>query len=247
MLEDLDAKGDFIERISVSFSRAIQGYSFPPRVTAEQLQEIMDKIKPVLEKITDEELKGTFYALDGIDSKAEDKLKSDGVMLANDDKFLLSAFAYRFWPVGRAIYVNDAKTFQVRINEKEHLEVISTDEGANLKTSYDRLAKAMPLVTDPELIFAKDPKFGYYAFNPANLGNSIEASVLMKIPKLMLPENIEKLEEVAKKSHLNFTDKGNGITELCSTRKIGVTEFESVMEFQNAIKEVITLEKCQYI
>ena len=247
MLEDLDAKGLHIDRIRLSFSRAIQGYPFAPKLTAEDFQEIMNKIQPALEKITDEELKGTFYALDGIDSTVEDKLKNDGVLPTNDDKLLNSANAYRFWPVGRAVYVNEAKTFQVNINEEEHLRVFTTDEGANLKPPYERLAKAMKLLTDPDLLFAKDSKLGYFAFNPANLGNSIEASVLIKIPKLMLPENIEKLEAVAKTNHLKFTDKGNGITELCSTRKIGVTEFESVMEFQNGIKEVITLEKCQYI
>ena len=247
LFEDLDAKGMFIERIRLTFCRAIQGYPFHPRETAEQLQEIMEKIQPVLEKITDEELKGTFYALDGIDSKDEEKLKNDGAIFTNDDKFLISANAYRFWPVGRGVYVNEAKTFQVRINEEEHLQVISTDEGANLKTPYDRLAKALSSLTDPDLLFAKDPKLGYFAFNPASLGNTIEASVLIKIPKLMLPENIEKLEAVAKGNHLKITDKGDGITELCNTRKIGLTEFESVMEFQNGIKEVITLEKCQNI
>ena len=247
LFEDLDAKGLFIDKTCLTFNRALKGYSFPPKVTAEQLQEIMEKIKAVLELINDEEMKGTFYALDGIDSTVESSLKNDGVMFTNEDKFLKSANAYRFWPVGRGVFVNQAKTFQVRINKEEHLEVISMDEGANLKICYERLMKAMGFLTNPDLIFAKDPKLGFLAFNPASLGNSIVASVLIKIPKLMQLENIEKLRAVARANHIKITDKGNGITELYSIQKIGVTEFESVMEFQNGIKEVITLEKCQYI
>ena len=245
--EDLDKTGLFIKSIRIICSRALEGYSFSPKLKVEEFQEIMNKIQPILENFNDEELKGTFYALDGIDPIVGKNLNNDGVMFTNDDKLLISANAYRFWPVGRGVFVNHAKTFQVRINVEEHLEVISMDEGANLKNCYQRLAKAMDLINSSNLAFAKDPKLGFLAFNPSSLGNSIQVSVLVKIPKLMQPKNIEKIEGIAGANHISILDNGNGITKLCSSQKIGVTEFQSVMEFQNGMKELLTMEKCQYM
>lgn len=248
LFEELDKTGLFIKRVRVTCSRALEGYSFSPKLSVEEFQEILNKIKPVLEKITDEELKGTFYAFDDIDPTVAATLKKDGAMFTKTDKFLLSANAYRCWPVGRAIYVNEARTFQVRINEEEHLQVISMEKGSNLKTCYQRLVKAMDLINESELKFAKDPRLGYFAFNPASLGNTIQASVLVRFPKLMQnPEVQEKMEAIAGANHISIADKERGNAELCSCQKIGVTEFESVMEFQKGVKELITLEKCQYL
>ena len=247
LFEDLDETGLFMKTICVSCCRSLDGYSFASKLNVEEFQEIMNKIQTVLENITDEELKGTFYALDGIDPTIAADLHKDGAMLTKDDKFLLSANAYRCWPAGRAIFVNEARTFQVRINEGEHLQVISIEKGSNLKTCYQRLAKAMDLINKSDLTFAKDPRLGFFAFNPANLGNSIQVSALVRIPKLMQPENQENMEGIAGGNHISITDKGNGDAEFCSTRKIGVTEFESVLEFQTGIKDLITMEKCQYL
>ncbi|CAO1377436.1 unnamed protein product [Diamesa hyperborea] len=197
LFEDLDETGLFIKRIRVTCRRALDGYSFASKLKVEEFQEIMNKIQPVLENITDNELKGTFYALDGIDPTIAAGLKKDGVMFTKDeDKFLLSANGYRCWPAGRAVFVNEARTFQVRINEEEHLQVISIEKGSNLKTCYQRLAKAMDIINQSDLTFAKDPRLGFFAFNPANLGNSIQVSALARLPKIMQPENQEKMEEL---------------------------------------------------
>jgi hypothetical protein len=45
---------------------------------------------------------------------------------------LKAANACRFWPTGRGIYHNDAKTFLVWCNEEDHLRIISMQMGGDL-------------------------------------------------------------------------------------------------------------------
>lgn len=54
-------------------------------------------------------------------------------------RFLQAANACRFWPTGRGIYHNDAKTFLVWVNEEDHLRIISMQMGGDLKQVFSRL------------------------------------------------------------------------------------------------------------
>ncbi|KAJ8884977.1 hypothetical protein PR048_011173 [Dryococelus australis] len=47
-------------------------------------------------------------------------------------KCIQAANACRFWPTGRGIYHNDAKTFLVWCNEEDHLRLISMQQGGDL-------------------------------------------------------------------------------------------------------------------
>ncbi|VDK51442.1 unnamed protein product [Anisakis simplex] len=47
-------------------------------------------------------------------------------------RFLQAANACRYWPTGRGIYHNNAKTFLVWVNEEDHLRIISMQNGGNV-------------------------------------------------------------------------------------------------------------------
>lgn len=80
--------------------------------------------------------KGKFYPVLGMDKALHQKLIDDHYLFKDEDRFLESARGLRFWPVGRAIFLNDDKTFIVWVNEEDHIRMISMQMGGDLGTDY---------------------------------------------------------------------------------------------------------------
>ena len=59
------------------------------------------------------------------------------------DRFLQTANACRYWPTGRGIFHNNAKTFLVWCGEEDHLRIISMQMGGNHKN--------LPFGSEPSL------------------------------------------------------------------------------------------------
>ncbi|XP_042913080.1 arginine kinase-like [Parasteatoda tepidariorum] len=85
------------------------------------------------------ELKGKYHPLTGMDKATQQQLIDDHFLFKEGDRFLQHANACRYWPTGRGIYHNDAKTFLVWCNEEDHLRIISMQKGGDLKTIFQRL------------------------------------------------------------------------------------------------------------
>lgn len=102
------------------------------------------------------DLAGKFYPLTNMPKDVQQRLIDDHFLFKEGDRFLevtygqycetlkaaavrwygctvfQAANANRFWPTGRGIFHNDAKTFLVWVNEEDHLRVISMQMGGNV-------------------------------------------------------------------------------------------------------------------
>nr|CAI5869617.1 unnamed protein product [Callosobruchus analis] len=193
------------------------------------------------------ELKGTFYPLTGMSKETQQKLIDDHFLFKEGDRFLQAANACRFWPTGRGIYHNDAKTFLVWCNEEDHLRIISMQMGGDLGTVYRRLVTAVNDI-EKRLPFSHHDRLGFLTFCPTNLGTTVRASVHIKVPKLAA--NKAKLEEIAGKYNLQVrgtrgehTEAEGGIYDISNKRRMGLTEFDAVKEMYDGIQELIKIEK----
>lgn len=157
-----------------------------------------EKVSSTLKSL-DGELKGTYYPLTGMDKATQQQLIDDHFLFKEGDRFLQAANACRYWPSGRGIYHNDAKTFLVWCNEEDHLRIISMQKGGDLKQVFGRLVSAVKAI-EAKLPFSRDDRLGYLTFCPTNLGTTIRASVHIALPKLAADR--AKLEEVASKYSL---------------------------------------------
>ena len=205
-----------------------------------------EKVSSILNSL-DGELKGKYYPLAGMDKATQQQLIDDHFLFKEGDRFLQAANACRFWPSGRGIYHNDAKTFLVWINEEDHLRIISMQKGADLKQVYERLIKAVNAI-EAKLPFSRSERFGYLTFCPTNLGTTIRASVHIALPKLAA--NKAKLDEIAAKYELQVrgtrgehTESEGGVYDISNKRRLGITEEQAVLTMYNGIKELIELEK----
>ena len=156
------------------------------------------------------ELKGTYFSLQGMSKEIKKQLIADHFLFKEDDRysppntkcyfikinncywcwfnqptcrFLKSANACHFWPHGRGIYHNIAKTFLIWVNEEDHLRIISMQKGGNVGEVLQRLNNAVEIL-EQRLVFARDGRLGWLTFCPSNLGTTIRASVHIKLPKI---------------------------------------------------------------
>ncbi|XP_022663063.1 arginine kinase-like isoform X1 [Varroa jacobsoni] len=244
--ENVDPDGKFVISTRVRCGRSLQGYPFNPCLTEAQYREMEQIVSKTLKGLTGE-LKGTYYPLTGMSKATQQQLIDDHFLFKEGDRFLQAANACRFWPTGRGIYHNDAKTFLVWVNEEDHLRIISMQQGGDLKEVFTRLVNGIKEI-ERHIPFSRDSRLGYLTFCPTNLGTTIRASVHIKLPKLAA--NKARLEQVAAKYNLQVrgtrgehTESEGGVYDISNKRRMGLTEYQAVKEMQDGILELIKLEK----
>nr|AEI30101.1 arginine kinase [Phytomonas sp. CAP-2011] len=243
---DLDPEGKYIVSTRVRCGRSIVGFPFNPLLTESQYREMEGMVKETLEHL-EGELKGSYHPLLGMSKETQQQLIDDHFLFKEGDRFLQAAHACEHWPVGRGIFHNDKKTFLVWVNEEDHLRIISMQKGGNLKEIFGRLKTAVDTI-EKKIPFSRDDRLGFLTFCPTNLGTTIRASVLIKLPHLCADR--AKLEEVAQRYSLQVrgtsgehSESKDGSYDISNKRRLGLTEHDAVLEMQKGVLELIRLEK----
>ncbi|TPP63960.1 Arginine kinase [Fasciola gigantica] len=243
---DLDPNGQFIVSTRVRVGRSVENYLFPTIIgTADRLS-LESKISLALKSLTGEHA-GTYHPLSNMPEETRNQLVLDHFLFKNDDPVLRDAGGYRDWPVGRGIFHNKNKTFLVWVCEEDHIRIISMQQGGDLAAVYRRLIKGIQMI-ETKLNFAHSDKFGYLTCCPSNLGTTMRASVLLKIPKLSAQK--AKMDEVCAKYRLQarglhgeHTESPDGTYDISNKRRLGLTELTAAQEMAEGVAQMIQLEK----
>ncbi|OTF74272.1 Group 20 mite allergen-like protein (Arginine kinase-like) [Euroglyphus maynei] len=245
---DLDPENKFIVSTRIRCGRSVKNYPFNPCLKEKQYKELEQKISTVLAKGNDEELKGTYLPLVTMSKEEQRRLIDQHYLFKEGDRFLQTANACRFWPKGRGIFLNKARTFMVWINEEDHIRIISMQEGGNVGQVFGRLIRAIRMMESSGLEFVRDQRLGYLTFCPTNLGTTIRASVMIRLPKLSSQKQL--FESTANKFNLQIrgskgehTDSDEGMYDISNRRRLGLTEYDAVMEMQRGVQQLIEMEK----
>ncbi|KAF5289659.1 hypothetical protein FQR65_LT11776 [Abscondita terminalis] len=247
-LINLDPAGQFVVSTRVRCGRSLNGYPFNPCLTENQYIE-MEKIVSTALKGLKGELEGKYYPLTGMNKTDQQQLIDDHFLFKEGDRFLQTANACRFWPTGRGIFHNNAKTFLVWCNEEDHLRIISMQPGGDLGEIYRRLVSGVQEI-EKSMKFTRSERLGYLTFCPTNLGTTIRASVHIKVPELA--KDYENLEQTALKynlqvrgTHGEHSESVGGVYDISNKRRMGLTEYQAVKEMQDGILEIIKLESAK--
>lgn len=168
---NVDPENAFVVSTRVRCGRSLEGYAFNPCLTEANYKEMEDKVSSTLVGL-DGELKGKYHPLIGMDKATQQQLIDDHFLFKEGDRFLQTANACRYWPTGRGIYHNDAKTFLVWCNEEDHLRIISMQMGGDLGQVYRRLVTAVNDI-EKRIPFSHHDRLGFLTFCPTNLGKSL--------------------------------------------------------------------------
>jgi len=235
----------------VRVGRSYLGLAFPPCIKDEDRAKIEANAEGAF-KTLDGDLAGAYHPL-GKMTPDEQKQHTEDHFLFNDhDRFLRSAGGYKDWPNNRGIFFNTAKNFLVWVNEEDHLRLISMQMGGDLKAVYLRLISAIEgfekFNTANGHQFAERDGLGFLTFCPSNLGTGLRASVHIRVPKLAKDEAVLKAE-CAKYNlqprgiHGEHTESVGGVYDISNKRRLGLTEYEAIMEMKTGIEKIIELEK----
>uniref|UniRef100_A0A0N5AFF9 arginine kinase n=1 Tax=Syphacia muris TaxID=451379 RepID=A0A0N5AFF9_9BILA len=238
----LDPDGKFISSTRIRCCRTIAGYPFNPLLTQDDYIIMQEKVLKALKSIEDEELKGTYYKLEKIPKDERASLIDDGLLFKDDDKFVKQAEGYKFWPKGRGTYFNKDKTFSIWVNEKDHLKIISMEQGSNVQQVFDRLARGIKEV-NKNMSFTRDKRLGWLTFSPANLGSSIRASVHIYLPKVSARKDFQEICDKLNLEIREIPGSKGGVYDISNKIKLGITEYDAVKQMYDGVKELIRLEK----
>ncbi|KAJ1373681.1 hypothetical protein KIN20_036152 [Parelaphostrongylus tenuis] len=242
-LVDLDPEGKFINSTRIRCGRSLAGYPFNPCLTEANYLEMEGKVKKIFETITDPELQGTYYPLDGMTKEVQNQLIKDHFLFKEGDRFLQAANACRYWPKGRGIFHNKNKTFLVWVNEEDHLRIISMQEGGKV---LERLIKGVKTIQS-QAPFSRDDRLGWLTFCPSNLGTTVRASVHIRLPKISAKPDFKKICDGLKLQirgiHGEHSDSEGGVYDISNKARLGLTEFEAVKQMYDGVKHLIELEK----
>lgn len=245
-LQPLDPEGKYIVSTRVRCARSLEGFPLMAKMTEEQYRESMSQVETVLENL-EGELKGQFCPLQSMAKSVQDVLVQEHFLFEPNDRFLQAARASRFWPQGRAIYYSEEKNFLVWVNEEDHLRLISMQPGGDIGMVYQRLITGVETISE-NLKFVRHTRLGYLTFCPSNLGTTIRASVLIKLP--LLGADCTKLSETATKFNLQVRGSSGENTEamdylydISNKRRLGLSEFDAVKEMTMGVEELIRLEQ----
>ncbi|XP_017028292.1 arginine kinase 1 [Drosophila kikkawai] len=243
--ENLDPDNKFIQSTRVRCGRSIEKFPFNPCLTEPEYLKLQDMISCALMSLCGEH-QGKFYPLDGMDPAVQKQLIEDHFLFKEGDRFLAAAGASRFWPKGRGIFHNEAKTFLVWCNEEDHMRIIAMEKGGDLGRVYDRMISGVEELAK-ELKFSRDERLGNLTFCPTNLGTSIRASVHIKLPNLTKkPEELQKLADKynlqVRGTHGEHSEAKGGVHDISNKRRLGLTEHETIREMHDGIRALIEAE-----
>jgi protein-arginine kinase len=245
-LPDLDPEGKYINSTRIRCGRSLQGYPFNPCLTEANYLEMEKKVKAVFDSLTDPDLKGKYYPLDGMSKEVQNQLIADHFLFKEGDRFLQAANACRYWPKGRGIFHNDKKTFLVWCNEEDHLRIISMQPGGNGGQVLERLIKGANAIAE-KVPFSRDERLGWLTFCPSNLGTTVRASVHVKLPKVSARPDFKKICDEMKLQirgiHGEHSESAGGVYDISNKARLGLSEYQAVRQMYDGVKKLIEMEK----
>lgn len=237
-----------VKSTRIRVGRNVDGFGLSPGILREHRTEFETLMKSAFSKL-EGDLAGTYYPLTGMDEATRQQLVDDHFLFVTGDKNLQASGMERDWPEGRGIFHNKDKTFLVWVNEEDQLRIISMEQGSNVKSVFERLARGIDAVeksiSEAGKKFMFDEKYGYIHSCPTNLGTGMRASVHVTLPgwnKKGLTSLKARCEELAVQPRGTRGESGgqtDDTFDISNKHRLGYTEVELVQNMINAVNTLV--------
>ena len=175
--------GDPVVSTRVRIARSVEGFPFNSKMTIDDYLTLEQTAMTAFSSLTGS-LAGTYLSLASLSDTERQDLIEQHLLFGPCDRFLEAAGGCKFWPAGRGIFLNRARTFVVWVGEEDHLRVISLQSGGDLGAVYGRLVEGASALEEGGLVWARSPTLGFLTFCPSNLGTALRASVHVKLKRV---------------------------------------------------------------
>lgn len=215
-----------------------------PNGTGETRKAVLDMVRKCVATFPPE-LAGTVYAHADMTPAEEKQLIDDHILFKGRDARQAASGYHLFWPEGRGVFCNEDKTFNMWINEGDHLRIMCLFKGGDIKGVLRKLGKgigameaAITEVTGNPSPIAIHPILGVVTCCPTNLGTGCRASVMMELPRLLKKLGLHGIDEVCARNHCQArgsTGEFSEVTESASCDisnryRLGYSEAELIAQ-----------------
>ncbi len=226
-----DADTVFSSRIR--FARNLSGYRFDEGLSAEQANEIIDRIGAAL---------GDEYHRTDMTAISAQKAAS-----LVEQHLISRDFSAKKTP--HALFRNDNKSLSVMALEEDHIRLQCILPGLALRDAY-RFACACDDRLDAALDLAFDEKLGYLTHCPTNLGTGMRASVMLFLPALREAGMIHSLSHQLSKLGLTMrglygegSEPSGCLYQVSNQVTLGTSEEEILHKLEDAVQSIIDSER----
>ncbi len=228
---------DVVISSRVRIARNMEEYPFMPKISKEQANEVLEKIKEITPSIG--------YGLKFIKLNDIDNITKVSLV----EKHIISPeFAVNKKQNG-AILINEEENICMMINEEDHIRLQVFASGLELE-NLKNLIIEIDEKLDKMLHYASHEKYGYLTACPTNVGTAMRASVMVHLPALTMTGNINKILNIVNGFGMNIrgiygegTQSQGDIYQISNNQTLGLTENDIVKSINTITEKVIEQER----
>ncbi|HPS55754.1 MAG TPA: protein arginine kinase [Sedimentisphaerales bacterium] len=230
---------DIVISSRVRLARNLAGHKFFSKCSADEKQEILEKLKGVILPLDI----GDEIAYINIDQT--DELKKNFLI----ERHLISR-NHAFSTGPRGVIIAHREFFTAMINEEDHLRLQVLKAGSQLEECFDLINKIDDMIEN-KVDYAFSEKYGYLTACPTNLGTGIRVSVMLHLPALKMTGHIEQFLKATKTMKLAVrglfgegTQAIGDFYQLSNQVTLGISEKGIIAKFKNEIiPEIVEYEE----
>ena len=228
---------DVVISSRVRLARNIENYAFMPKISEEEANKVLQKIKDITPSIG--------YGLKFINLNDIDDITKVSLV----EKHIISPeFAANKNKWG-ALLINDEENISIMINEEDHIRMQVFSSGLDLE-NLKNLAIEIDEKLDNLLHYASHEKYGYLTACPTNVGTGMRASVMVHLPALTMTGNINKILNIVNSFGMNIrgiygegTQSQGDIYQISNNQTLGLTETDIIKNINTITEKVIQQER----
>lgn len=227
---------DVILSSRIRFARNIKEFPFKIRMTKQDREKMLEKIKFVTPSIG--------YGLKFMYLKDMD----DITKMALVEKHIISP-EMALAKEEEAILINDEENICVMLNEEDHMRIQVFSSGLELKDTLN-LAIELDEKLNELLGFSYKEEYGFLTACPTNVGTGLRASVMVHLPALKITGNLSKVLHIV--NNFGMTIRGlygedsqskGDIYQISNIQTLGISEEEIVTNLENITRKVMEQER----
>jgi protein-arginine kinase len=238
----LDTAQSKIISTRIRVARNLSMFPLNPGAGPDSRGKICDMMEKVYAAIDPEnDLSGDMFRHTTMSDEQRQGLIDDHFLFRGKDKMQAASGYHRYWPEGRGVFHNKAKTFVNWLNEGDHLRIISMEQGGDVLGVFTRLAEGAKMIkagveaeTSVEEAFMMHPIFGSLTCCPSNIGTGMRGSVHILVPKLIRTIGFDAIDKMCRERNCQARGSSGEHSavvdriDVSNWRRIGFPEYSLV-------------------
>lgn len=240
-MEGLGPEADIVVSSRIRLARNLEKYPFPHRISTEQAQEIVEKIRDALQHSNDSVVQGLMWI------PLEEMSNLERKVLV--ERHIISPQFIRSGLKNKVILMLKDEKISIMVNEEDHLRIQCLFSGLQLEDAWE-LCSNVDDVLGKELDIAFTEKYGFLTACPTNVGTGMRASLMLHLPALSMTGQTGKI--LSSLSQYGITVRGlygegtesqGNMYQISNQLTLGKSEIDIIQSLKGIAQKVVERER----